>query len=59
MKLLCSDANMPALVRALYLDHVPAVLMELTGTGWHLELLRPHECPELQKLLDSGTVERR
>ena len=59
MKLTCSDKNMPALVLALSKDRVPAVLMELTGTGWHLELLRPHECPELQKLLDSGAVERR
>jgi hypothetical protein len=58
MKLLCNDADMPALVRALFLDHVPAVLMELTGVGWHIELLRPHECLELQRLLDDGTVKR-
>jgi hypothetical protein len=58
VKLLCTDANMPALVRAMFADKVPAWMAELTGKGWRLELLRPHDCPELQRLLDSGVVSR-
>ena len=58
MKLLCRDENMPALVQALFLDRVPAYMAEITGVGWHIELLRPHECPELQRLRDDGTVKR-
>jgi hypothetical protein len=58
VKLRCDDEAMPELVRALWEDQVPAWMAEITGTGWHIELLRPHDCPELQKLVDSGVVVR-
>jgi hypothetical protein len=60
MKLLCADEHMPLLVEALARDKVPAVLMERTGPGWHVEFLRPAgECGAVMALIDSGTVERR
>lgn len=58
MKLLCADADMPALAHALWLDQVPAVLMQLTGTGWHVEFLRPSECPNVLALIERGVVKR-
>ncbi len=60
MKLLCADDKMPELVHALYLDNVPAVMMERTGPGWHIELLRPAAAtPHLDYLLERGVVEHR
>jgi hypothetical protein len=60
MKLLCSEAHIGDLVHALYVDWVPAVLMERTGSGWRVEFLRPEAtaCPAVQRLIDAGTVVR-
>jgi hypothetical protein len=60
MKLLCPDKDMPELVHALYLDNIPAVLMERTGPGWHVELLRPAVAtPHLDYLIERKVVEHR
>lgn len=58
MKLRCPDESMPELVKALCDDNVPAVLMERTGSSWHVEFMRPHECPAVRALIDSGRVTR-
>ena len=58
MKLLCTDANMPQLVHALWLDEVPALLMERTGTGFRVEFLRPGPCPHVLALIAEGVVSR-
>jgi hypothetical protein len=59
MKLLCPDADMPELVRALYLDAVPAVLMERTGPGWRVEFMRPAATtPHVDDLIDREVVQR-
>jgi hypothetical protein len=60
MKLLCPDADMPELVRALYLDAVPAVLMERTGPGWRVEFMRPASAttPHVLELIERGVVKR-
>jgi hypothetical protein len=49
---------MPALVHALWLDNVPAVLMERTGPGWRVEFMRPGGCPHVLALIERGTVRR-
>ncbi len=60
MKLLCPDEHMPELCHALYLDNIPAVLMERTGPGWHVEMLRPaKDTPHLDYLIERGVVEHR
>ncbi len=59
MKLLCPDEHMPELCHALFLDNVPAVLMERTGPGWRVEALRPTaECPHVDYLIERGVVQR-
>jgi hypothetical protein len=60
MKLRCPDKDMPALVRALYLDNISAVLMERTGPGWRVEFMRPASAttPHVDDLIDRGLVER-
>lgn len=58
MKLVCDDKDMQVLVHALWLDEVPAVLMEITGTGWHIEFLRPSECVNVLALIAKGVVKR-
>ena len=60
MKLTCSDENMAKLVHAMYLDHVPAVMMERAGPGWHIEFVRPpHATPYVDNLLALGIVDHR
>lgn len=60
VKLTCSDADMPRLALALGLDSVPAVMMERTGSGWHVEFVRPNQgVPKVEELLKAGVVEHR
>lgn len=58
MKLQCDESRIAELVTALWADKVPAVLMERSGSGWHIEFLRPHECPAVLALIQSGAVTR-
>lgn len=55
-KLLVAEDDMPQLVEALWLDDVPAVLMERTGTGWRIEYLQPAKSPAVAALIAAGVV---
>jgi hypothetical protein len=60
VKLSCTDEAIPQLALALGLDNVPAVLMERTGPGWHVEFVRPNQgVPRVEELLKQGVVEHR
>ena len=59
MKLLAlSEAAMVDLTMALWEDEVPAYIAQRFGDGYRIEFLRPHECPTVQALIDSGRITR-
>ena len=46
------------LTLALWQDEVPAYIVQRFGDGYRIEFLRPHDCPTVQALIDSGRVLR-
>lgn len=58
MKLLCADADMPALVHAIWLDEIPAILMERTGSGFMVEFMRTGGCQHVLALIARGVVSK-
>jgi hypothetical protein len=59
MKLLVPRDAIAEVAEALYLDQVPAVLMERTGPGWHIEFMRHAPCPHVLALVERGVVQHR